>query len=483
MRKLFPVLLLVIMVAVMAMPASAQAAAGGAYNTSFTTSITYQNVGAGTAQITITFFDQATGLQVGSSYAVADLAAGAGTSLNIGSVSQVSQGFQGSAMMSSNEPLLATTVQLPNSTTVKNRPLSNGFSSGSPTVLIASILKNKFDENSILSIQNVDSVPNDLVVTFYNADNPSATPIVQNVSNLPAGAAKVFDMGKISTSVIPDGFNGSATITATQTGSSADGAIVATVMELYINGVGADAFEGVSSGGNTYYMPSALCKYSSKVQISYYAVQNISTTPGDNAAVTVTYSNGKTDSYTIAPGTKHSFDGCGAGNPTGFLGSAVITSVGADIIAIGKVSGGGATTAFVGASSGAENLALPYVRWSATQFYTGVRQQTFIAIQNIGSDIPAGQVTVKYLDKNGVVVGTDTLGAIANGQKLNSTPNNVSGGSEFGYYNDGTYGGSAVVSGPAGSQLVVIARVTSYVPATGLTVAEDYNGIPFTPAN
>jgi len=138
------------------------------------------------------------------------------------------------------------------------------------------------------------------------------------------------------------------------------------------------------------------------------------------------------------------------------------------------VFGGGLSTAFLGFTSGASKVALPYIRWTTEHWYDGTRQRAFIAIQNVGADLPADAVTVKYYDKAGVLVGTDTLGAIPSGAKVNSNAGNI-GAAEFGYYTDGTFGGSAIVEGPAGSALAVIVRIQTRVGST--SVAEDYSGI------
>jgi len=85
---------------------------------------------------------------------------------------------------------------------------------------------------------------------------------------------------------------------------------------------------------------------------------------------------------------------------------------------------------------------------------------------------------VTYLDKTGAVVGTHTLGAIVAGAKTNSNPSTIgAAGAEFGAYSDGSFGGSAIVQGPAGSQLAVVVRITTNIGGGTLT-GEDYNGIP-----
>ncbi len=383
--------------------------------------------------------------------------------------------------MSSSQPLAATLVQLPaGTTTVKNRPLSNGFSGGAAYVLIPTVLKNTFSTNSIFSIQNTDTVAADILVRFVPV---SGTPIDVNIANLPPGAAKYFDLGTMT--ALPSTFNGSVQVFAQDDGGAAgSGSVVATAMELATNSDNVYAFEGAAETGNIVYMPSAFCKFGAGGAInSAYAVQN--TSDSADASVTVTYSNGSVDGpYTIAPGQKKSFPGCGVDtanpvNPVGFIGSATISSVGAPIVGIAKIYGNGLSTAFLGFVSGADKVALPYVRWTEVKWVVGGYQRANIAIQNVGtSELPAGSVSVKYYDKDGVLVGTHTIAtAIPVGGKVNSNPLAI-GATEFGYTGT-SIGGGAIVEGPAGSQLAVITRIESRI-TTG-TVGEDYSGIAVLP--
>jgi hypothetical protein len=431
-----------------------------AYQTAFTTSITYQNVGTASATIQILFYSENSGTAI--TIDRDPLAPDAGASVFVGSLDSLGSSFTGSAVLTSDQPVVATMVQVPSSDTVKNRPLSNGFSSdsGATEILLATTLKNRFNSTTVFSIQNISGSAVNVEVKFYDASDNGSLAHTETHNGLPAGAAKYYDLGNISE--IPDNFNGSATI-------SANGNIVAAAQELSINGTGASSFEGVNQGATTVYMPSAICNAFGG-QNSAYAVQNTSAT---QANVTVTYSSGNTATAQIGSGAKASFQGCNSGgNADGFSGSATITSDQA-IIAIGKVFGNGLSTAFLGEAAGFPKLALPYVRWSETQYDSGVRQRTFIAIQNVGGS--TASVDIEYRDKDGNLVGTDTI-SIPAGEKANSKPINVgSAADEFGYV--GGFGGGAIVSSP-GSQLVAIARVQSKVPADGSTVAEDYNGIP-----
>lgn len=487
MRRVFNALLAVIALLLAthsALPVSAQ---GSAYNTNFITSITYQNVGTATANITFTFYPTSGGTPISFSRT---LAANAGASLNVGSTSELS-GFsgQGSAVISSDQPIVATVVQLPQNPSVRNRPLSNGFGSndGSTNVLIATVLKNTFNQTTKFSIQNADTTNVSVTLRFFAVG--SATPTHTETFSLVQGTARFFDAGTISQ--LGPSFNGSATIEAT-------GKVVATAIEATTDtSYKVSAFEGVAQGSNTVYMPSALCNFGSTQQRSAYAVQNTSTT--NSATVTVTYKDTNnntvaTQTATIPANAKFSFQTCSAsGIPNNFSGSATITSSGAPIVAIGKVFSGSSAyaalaTAFVGASAGASKLAAPYVRWTQTRFdiNPGNRQRAFIAIQNVGSG-PSGTITVRYYDLNGNLIGTHTINSINSGQKTNSNPfaatpaagKTTADLAEFGYL--GGFGGSATIEcAGTNCKIVAVVRIASANSATNPAdiVAEDYNAIP-----
>lgn len=484
MRRLLNLFLAIAALLIAAHSAIPVRAQGNAYDTNFITSITYQNVGTAMANITFTFYPTS-----GSPISLnKTLAANAGASLYVGS--EVS-GFSGqaSAVISSDQPIVATIVQIPQSTSVRNRPLSNGFGSndGSNNVLIATVLKNTFNQTTKFSIQNADSTSVDVMLQFFRVRE--ATPTHTERFRLDVGTARFFDAGTIGG--LGTSFNGSAVI-------QASGKVVATAIEATIdNSYKVSAFEGVAQGSNTIYMPSALCNFGTTQQRTAYAVQNTSTS--NSADVTVTYKNLNNNTVaiqtaTIPAGAKESFltcDASGIGN--GFNGSATITSTGAPIVAIGKVYSGNPSyralgTAFVGASAGASKLAAPYVRWTENRFDTnpGNRQRAFIAIQNVGTG-PSGTITVKYYGLDGTLIGTHTLPSIDPGQKTNSNPKaaTLAAGqtpdklNEFGYI--GGFGGSATIEcANSGCQIVAVVRIASANSATDRAdiVAEDYNAIP-----
>lgn len=485
-----------VVLAGLALATLSPAAAQTAYTTQFVTSITYQNVGTGTATMSVLFYPENSGTPI--THNLPPLAPNAGASLAVVNVSGLSAGFKGGAVIQSDQPVVSTLVQVPiGSPGVVNRPLTNGFnpSDGSAAFQIPTVLKNAFNTNTRFSIQNVDTVNADITVKFVSADssNLGQTVHTETITNLPPNSVKYIDAGLVTQ--LGSSFNGSAQITATRSGTSDPGKVVAAALELSTNSVNSNGFEGsaggAAGGASKVYMPSAICNAFGGQQ-SAYAVQNVDPPGGagsQNANIVVTYLTRPatdptaplaTNTYTttILPGAKASIAGCTSNVPSGHSGSAVIESTGAKIVAVGKVTGPAFTSASPGLTGGASKLALPYVRWTTTQFVPGGRQLTSIAIQNIGTtDLPANAVKVKYYDKNGALVGTHDLPAIPVNAKVNSNPSNIgSAGSEFGYYPDNTFGGSAVIEGPPGSQLVALARVLSNTPAG--QVGEDYNGIP-----
>lgn len=473
--------MLMVAVAMMALlPVGSAFAQDPAYETPFTTSITYQNVSSNTADISITLYNASgTPIQVPDAD-TPNLAAGAGASISVGAVgggSTVPSGFEGAGILASDQPVVATLVQVPSSNTVKNRPLSNGFSSdqASDRYLIATVLKGTFGSNTTFSVQNADSqsVTIDVVLTPLGGGSP----ININDTVIPFGAAHYFDVAQMSQ--VPAGFNGAATITA-----EGGRKIVASALEASVSAQGISSFEGVTQGGRIVYMATGLCDTFG--QRSAYAVQN---TGSGQTNVTVTYKDlggavVGSQTKTIDGGSKQSFVACDAsGVNAGFTGSATITSTAQDVVAIGKVYQSGLSTAFLGATEGASELSLPYVRFAPdAEYANGSKQRAYLAIQNVGTaSIPAGQLRVEYRDKNGNLVGTHTNEiAIAPGSKFNSHANLLPNGAglNFGYV--GGFGGGAIVKGPAGSQLVAIARILSRVNVPGIPsqVGEDYNGIP-----
>ena len=452
-----------------------------AYTTSFLTSYTYQNVGTADANITFTIY-----YEDGSSFETSrTLPQGAGDSIFISGLVGPDP-LPGAPLLtvaiSSNQPIVILQVLLPESTTVKNRPLSGVPFFGDSQLNATTILKNKFGATSILSVQNIHSTAVDITASFYNADNPTATPIVLSRDNIAPHFTVTLDLGKLSE--LPTTFNGSAVFRAVEHQSTTPAPIIGNVLELETADVGARSIEMVTGSSTSLYAATALCNAFGGYTTAF-AIQNIDLS--DSTLVTIQYSNGTFETKEAGAGGKASFNTCQAsGMPDGFSGAAFITSSKTEIMGVGKATGNGLYTGFLLESTGGAKLALPYVRYCLQADYDSGRcQRANIAIQNIGAAV--SNVQVVYLNKVGTVVGTHTIASIAPDAKANSNPVTASLASsavsnaleEFGMPASnpgGGFGGAVIIEGPAGSQLIALARVSSKV--NGKLIAEDYNAVP-----
>lgn len=488
MKRILLALALTAAMAFTLMPNAASAAP--AYTTAFTVSVTYQNVGTDTATITMDFFAEKSGTAI--TVPAANLAKNASTSLSISSVSAISGSFKGSAVLSSNQPVIATIVQVDPSGAVKNRPLSNGFSAndGNAKQLVATVLKNSAGYSTYFSVQNTEAAAINLSVAFFAAGATSAT-TTETYANLPANAAKYFDVKDIA--LLPDGFSGSAIVTAKLASDSVtDAKTVVTVDELEVAGGGSKSFEGASSSGASVFMPTAACKAPSGANTvnSAFAIQNADQV--NSVTFQVRYKTGAADiidgPFTIAAGGKQSVLGC-TKLPAGTNGSAVIERLSGTgtLVAVGKINGtnNSVTSAFLGTvdGQGSAKVALPYIRYSPqAQFSAATRQRANIAIQNIGTTA-ATNVVVTYVDKDGVTKGMQTFATLAAGAKVSSNASlagALDGCGRFGEYDQagaaacsgGVFGGGAIVTADGGAQLAVIVRIQN-----GSVAGEDYNGL------
>ncbi|MGB0383969.1 MAG: hypothetical protein ACPGWR_04015 [Ardenticatenaceae bacterium] len=502
--KLSAILLMALVAALVGMSQVSVTHAQSAKNASWAVSVTYQNVGNAPAAVGMNFYPELNGTPISFNPLGdgATLAAGAGESFFIGRVSGINAGFRGSAVMSADQPMVATVVQFSQDSGMKMRLLSNGFqaSDGSEQYLIATTLLDTFGRTTVFSVQNTESVAIDATIKFIDASNGSQAASVTHT--IPAQSSKYIDLSNPADTGLPastTSFNGSAVISAVQQGTTNAAKVVAAASEYYLNRPLASNFEGVplSQASNTIYMGSAVCE---RFGIdTFYAVQNASLT--DSASITVEYreTNGtvKTSDgpYDIGPGQKKSIRTC---NPSSgvsmnnFTGSATITSTGGAIVAIGKAQsslnapsgsvGPDVVTAFLGQPSGASKLALPFVRWAPDNEYNGAsnvggRQRSFIAVQNL--EATEIKVNVTYSDKDGVTQGSETLTipAFAKQNSHASRANALGSDGQFGYYGTpiNAFGGGATVEAhtdnPTAKFLAVV-RVQH--PGAG----EDYNGMP-----
>jgi hypothetical protein len=482
-KKFLFALVAVMLISAMIVPA---AFAQSATNQTWVTSVTYYTPSDTGGTLQMSFYAE------GSATAITlpdvTLSGHAAGSLFIGGVSTLPSPFKGTAVLSSGVYVVATAVQMASGTETSNYPrlLYTGFSDtdAAAKVFIPTVLVSKFGFTSTVAVQNVESFAVNANVKVYavGATTPTVDKnfVIQSLSNvilIGGSNAGALDL--------PAGFNGSAVITGTKDGDATTaGKLVASVEETEDAGRGAYAFEGVATGANTIYMATMLCNATSDPATSYYAIQNTSLT--DTASVTMDFYDttgtkiGTMPAQSITPGNKLSPNPCAYGVANGKLGSAVITSTGAPVIAIGKVkSTGGMATAFVGQATGVQKIAAPYIRWSATA--AGYR--TYVAVMNVGG-ADATSVQAKYYDGNGTLKVTQDLATIASPLKqfIKVSTNPSAAGA---LQSDGTFGlptgsipGGGSIEIASDQPLVVVVRAQSDVSLGSTTrFGEDYNGV------
>jgi hypothetical protein len=460
----------------------------------FTTRIYIQNPNPSAANGIVNFYDEGTGNQQSVNVPF-NLSTNGSTEILIGSLSGLGSPWQGSAVISADQPVVAASIQVPPSG--YGHIMANAFTSGeaSDSIFLTTFLAigNPTNAVSLFGVQNTEAENVNIRARFIN---PTGVTVADVTLTLPAYTSKFFD-GFSPTSTIANGlhaFNGSVVVTATKVLGGGPAKLVGIAEERRVEPTGparfrAYGFEAIpqSAGAQTIYMPTALCKSGLGDPTTFFAIQNLSFT--NSTVVTVTYATGTGTTptpatNTLSPLAKWSIDPCQTNNNQTYSGAATITSSSQPIAAVGKASQTDPnlparyTTAFLAQASGASRLAVPYIRWSPPPPVADFR--SFIAIQNIGSAlIPAGQLTVTYYTQNGSVAANCTsIAPMAVGAKLNS---NAAGAFFTTDFNcspavdvSSTFIGSAVIQGPSGSSLIAVVRNTT--PAATIQT-EDFNAI------
>ncbi len=437
-----------------------------ATDSQFTTNITYQNVGTTVAHPTILYYPASSTSPV--SINRPELPVGASTTISAGVIDLNEVNSQGSAIVKSDVPIAVLMTQVSDSAATKAIAIAAGSSTGTPELWFVNVQKGS--EPSKLAVQNVDGTNNNISLKFFA--NQEFTEL--KFTNLKPGSSVIVNLAD-RTELVSD-FYTAVQVVTTRSSDGSSGRVVGT------HWIGSDtintSLEGISQLGKKVYMPLAMCQSTAGMTSSYFVYN---TDPSAATRVKVTYNSGKYESKDLAASSGAWFNACTpSGTNVGYTGSGIITSSTTNVIATGLIKNGGVKTNFIGQTTGSSQLAIPYAVYSASQYTTRVRQRTSIQIQNLGGALPDKSVKVKYFDKNGNLVGTHLLGALANGARRNSTPANLGTiGNEFGYYSDGSSGGSAIIMAPKGSQIMATVWVLS-MTASNTYTGEMYNAIPVT---
>ncbi|MCB9714480.1 MAG: hypothetical protein H6712_11510 [Myxococcales bacterium] len=410
-----------------------------------TTSITFHDLGGTTNAYVFEALDAAG--QVVWSSGVGTITAASGSSQPLHQVA-LPEGFRGSMVLRSSHPMAATAVQ----TDLSNRPMYNGstFNDGERELYLPSA---ESGHAALVAIQNVTM--RDVTV--------QGTTLAPGASLLLSGSAQVTRL-------------------------EASGRIAAVTLEETTARYGT-ATEAVPARTRSV-MAIAQCKDSWRTYSSY----ELHNPQGGWEQASIRYTNGREQAVWLAPGETKRVSSCDAGDRD-FNGGAVI-SAGAPVAVTGSVHHMDlpGRTGFVGAASGAEIVALPYVRWWPDPSTT--QQRTYIAVANTSTDRSI-DVDVAYFDANGGLLDTHSLVIPPEG-KANTFPCRDGECDCTGLLRFGTpdgneaaprcddpsaplaprrWGGSARIISSDPQSVLVTARTATVTPAGAAFDAEDYNGV------
>lgn len=392
----------------------------GADSTTWTVGFQVQNLGTATANITITYYNQD-----GSVAATQVDTIAPGTSKTYyGATMNVPDGFNGSVVVTSDQPVVAIANQLTADPTMAGSYI--GVTAGATEVNLPLVMRENNLWNTAISVQNAGTADANVTLNFYSG----ATVVDTITDTIPPGASHRYDQSTQTNLGAP--FVGSAVVTSDQP-------VAAEVNET--DGAILMSYTGFPAGATTIYAP--LIMTDNNGWYTGLQVQNIG---ASTANVELKVDGTVVWTGTIAPDASETFYPV-PGTSAGFVGSATVECTnGQPLVGIvnelHSPSGQGMSyTCFVG---GTDSVFAPLIMTDNSGWYTGLQ------VQNIGAS--AANVELKV---DGTLVWTGTIG---------------SGLSETFYPVPGTsagFVGSAAVECTNGQPLVGIVNEITLPPKAG----------------
>ena len=268
----------------------------------YTSGIQVQNLDAGPAAVTLTFYNQ----DGSTASQTSDTIPGNGSKTYFGTSLPVSSGFSGAAVFSSDKPLAAISNILTNGNA--SGAAYVGSNAGSTSVNLPLLMQNNSGYNSWFSLQNAGSATAAVTVSYSDGTSASAS--------IPVGAARVFNQATE---------NHNAPVFSASI--SSDQPVVAVVVQESAASIA--AYNGFTGGSTNPVMP--LVNANNAGFVTGIQIQNTGSTSTD---VTVTYTSPNaptcTETQSIGANASATFalsafrDGgsCGGGR---FVGSASVT--------------------------------------------------------------------------------------------------------------------------------------------------------------
>ena len=360
----------------------------------FSSGIQVQNLSSTAASIDIAFYP----LRNGTASVSVPATVPANGSITFAQLpSQVAAGFDGSAVISSDQRIAAVVnIVSPDINTFASTGLGGGtyagVTSGSPTVRLPLLFKGLAGFNTFYNVQNVGTTATNISVAYQNG-------ATDTFANLAPGASVRFDQA--ANTGLPAGFVGAATVTSSSSDIAAVVSQVGATTILIYNGF-------ATSGSQAPVFP--LINANNGGFVTGVALQNAGT-----AATTVTVSytpalNSQgvaqglacTETLTIQPGASANFaidafaktvagETCAAG--TLFVGSGRVTAntgsqpLAAIVNQLNPATNKGGAYASFDPSTATDTVVYPLIQDRVANFFTG------IAVYNAGTVATAVECT------------------------------------------------------------------------------------------
>lgn len=337
----------------------------GAQGITYSSGFQVQNLGTGTATISITFYNQD-----GTTAGTTSDTISAGASKTYFPVPAVSDGFNGSAVISSDQPVAAITNLLGNYPQYGGS--TTGFTSGSTSVGLPLIMRGNNGFDTWFNVQNTGNAPANVTINYTPGSSGTAH---SETATIQPGAAKTFNQAQ--TNQLGSTFIGSASITSDQP-------VAAMVNQVGTGSVKALLmYDGFTAGSTSVLAPLVMANNSGF--FTGLAIQNVGS---GSATVTVDYGpntagsfNPTDDSVTIAAGGSATLlQNGGQWGSNKYIGSARISSSSQNLVVvvnqlkIGTVSFGTAYEGFNPANL-TTKVSAPLVMANNGGFYTGIQCQ------------------------------------------------------------------------------------------------------------
>ncbi|MCI0519613.1 MAG: hypothetical protein L0Z70_05080 [Chloroflexi bacterium] len=377
MKKLFPLFMVLVLTLSMASAAMAEVPApGGPFNSAFSV----QNLEGLDALCAFSFYD-ATGAEAFTSeYTTVE----PGDSLSVYVPDLAVSGGSYSAVVSCDRKVAAVS----NFSDANSGASYSGVGEAGTDWYAPGIYNDYYDYYSNIVVQNAAGAPVDITVEIFAPGNPVAV-ATQTETAVPANAAVSFEQEALAGLVANQFY--SAKISGTGN--------IAPVVNIYGKGavdMQLYSYNAFTSGSTVAYAPVIMNNY-----YGFNTALTIQNIGGNDADVTVEYTNGFTADYTIAPGAAEAIYTPGvAGLPAGnTLYGATVTSNNAEplVVLVNESNDYGRAASYSGFSAGSTEVRAPIVM---KRYY---KYNTSVSCQNVG-----GADTTMTIAYAGIVATTDS---------------------------------------------------------------------------